>query len=87
MGVVDEIGPEVHEVQVGDKVVIPFNICCGHCSYCTNDLWSQCDRSNPNGEIGAVSVTLNFLVDMMEDRLNLSECHMLIPGRLRYQTL
>jgi S-(hydroxymethyl)glutathione dehydrogenase/alcohol dehydrogenase len=52
MGVVDEIGPEVHEVQVGDKVVIPFNICCGHCSYCRNDLWSQCDRSNPNGEIG-----------------------------------
>ncbi|NAL78766.1 alcohol dehydrogenase catalytic domain-containing protein [Nitrososphaera sp. AFS] len=34
MGVVDEIWPEVHEVQVGDKVLIPFNICCGHCSPC-----------------------------------------------------
>lgn len=52
MGIVDEIGSEVHEVQVGDKVVIPFNISCGRCTFCRNELWSQCDRSNPKGELG-----------------------------------
>jgi S-(hydroxymethyl)glutathione dehydrogenase / alcohol dehydrogenase len=31
MGVVEEAGTEVHEVKVGDRVVIPCNIDCGHC--------------------------------------------------------
>jgi S-(hydroxymethyl)glutathione dehydrogenase / alcohol dehydrogenase len=53
MGIVEEAGPEVHEVKVGDKVVIPFNISCGHCSFCTNNHWSQCDRANPKGDLGA----------------------------------
>jgi S-(hydroxymethyl)glutathione dehydrogenase / alcohol dehydrogenase len=52
MGVIEEIGPAVEEVKVGDKVVIPFNINCGRCWYCRHDLWSQCDRSNPKGELG-----------------------------------
>ncbi len=54
MGIVEEAGPQVHEVKVGDKVVIPFNISCGHCSFCTNNHWSQCDRANPKGDLGAV---------------------------------
>lgn len=53
MGIIEEAGPEVHEVKVGDKVVIPFNINCGHCWFCRHGLWSQCDRSNPKGEVGA----------------------------------
>jgi S-(hydroxymethyl)glutathione dehydrogenase/alcohol dehydrogenase len=53
MGIVEEAGPEVHEVKVGDKVVIPFNINCGRCWFCRHELWSQCDRSNPKGEVGA----------------------------------
>lgn len=53
MGIVDEAGPDVTEVSVGDRVVIPFNICCGRCWYCRNQLWSQCDRSNPKGKVGA----------------------------------
>ena len=52
MGVIEEAGPEVQEVKVGDKVVIPFNINCGRCWYCRHELWSQCDRSNPKGELG-----------------------------------
>jgi S-(hydroxymethyl)glutathione dehydrogenase / alcohol dehydrogenase len=52
MGIVDEVGSEVHGVNVGDRVVITFNIDCGCCWYCRNGLWSQCDRSNPNGELG-----------------------------------
>src|SRR5215216_915064 len=53
MGLVEEVGPEVHEVKVGDKVVIPFNIDCGRCWFCRHELWSQCERSNPKGELGA----------------------------------
>ena len=52
MGVVEEIGPEVTKLKKGDRVIIPFNVSCGHCWYCTNDLTSQCDNSNPHGEIG-----------------------------------
>ena len=53
MGVVEETGTEVHEVKVGDRVVIHFNIDCGHSWPCRHELWSQCDRSNPKGELGA----------------------------------
>ena len=51
MGVIEEIGPEVHEVQVGDKVVVPFNVNCGQCWFCKNNMWSQCDRANPKKKI------------------------------------
>jgi S-(hydroxymethyl)glutathione dehydrogenase / alcohol dehydrogenase len=51
MGVV-EVRPEVQEVKVGDKVVIPFNIDCGRCWFCRHELWSQYERSNPKGELG-----------------------------------
>jgi S-(hydroxymethyl)glutathione dehydrogenase / alcohol dehydrogenase len=53
MGTVEEAGTEVHEVKQGDRVVLPFNINCGRCWYCCHQLWSQCDRSNPKGEVGA----------------------------------
>jgi S-(hydroxymethyl)glutathione dehydrogenase / alcohol dehydrogenase len=53
MGVVEEVGPDVTKVKKGDRVIIPFNISCGHCWYCENDLTSQCDNSNPHGEAGA----------------------------------
>jgi len=53
MGIVEGAGPSVHEVKVGDRVVIPFNISCGHCDFCNRGFWSQCDRSNPKSDIGA----------------------------------
>ena len=53
MGVVEEVGPAVYEIKEGDRVVIPFNISCGRCWFCTRGFWSQCDRSNPKGEVGA----------------------------------
>ncbi|CAM3779658.1 zinc-dependent alcohol dehydrogenase [Marinicrinis lubricantis] len=53
MGVVEEVGPEVTKVKKGDRVIIPFTISCGECFYCKNQLESQCDQSNPNGEMGA----------------------------------
>lgn len=43
MEVIEEIGPEVHDVQVGDRLVIPFNINCGRCRFRRNNMWSQCE--------------------------------------------
>jgi threonine dehydrogenase-like Zn-dependent dehydrogenase len=48
MGEVVEVGPGVHNLQAGDRVVVPFTICCGRCFYCQQGLWSLCDNSNPN---------------------------------------
>lgn len=50
MGIVEEVGPGVTRVKKGDRVVLPFNISCGHCFYCENDMESQCDNSNRNPE-------------------------------------
>ncbi|MGG1396746.1 zinc-dependent alcohol dehydrogenase [Bacillus salipaludis] len=50
MGVVEEVGPEVTSLKKGDRVIIPFNVSCGHCWYCTHDLTSQCDNGNPHGQ-------------------------------------
>ena len=48
MGVVEEVGSAVKNLQRGDRVVVPFTICCGQCFYCQRGLWSLCDNSNPN---------------------------------------
>ncbi|AGA70336.1 theronine dehydrogenase-like Zn-dependent dehydrogenase [Desulfitobacterium dichloroeliminans LMG P-21439] len=53
MGIVEEVGDEVHKLKKGDRVIVPFPVACGHCWYCEHDLWSQCDNSNTNGETGA----------------------------------
>jgi threonine dehydrogenase-like Zn-dependent dehydrogenase len=45
MGVVEEIGSEVEQIAVGDRVVIPFNISCGHCYMCDQHLYSQCETT------------------------------------------
>jgi S-(hydroxymethyl)glutathione dehydrogenase/alcohol dehydrogenase len=54
MGIIEEVGPEVHKVKKGDRVIVPFPIACGHCWYCEHDLFSQCDNSNDHGEIGGI---------------------------------
>lgn len=53
-GIVDQVGDRVTEVKQGDRVVIPFNICCGRCWFCQHHAWTQCERSNPKGESGGV---------------------------------
>ncbi|MCK3771220.1 glutathione-dependent formaldehyde dehydrogenase [Microbacterium aerolatum] len=45
MGEVVEVGSEVAELAVGDRVVIPFNISCGHCFMCRRGLQSQCETT------------------------------------------
>jgi len=51
MGEVVEIGSEVHKLRVGDRVVVPFNIACGHCYYCEHAMFSLCDNTNPNAKM------------------------------------
>jgi threonine dehydrogenase-like Zn-dependent dehydrogenase len=48
MGEVVELGSEVKNLAVGDRVVVPFTISCGGCEFCKRGLWSLCDNSNPN---------------------------------------
>lgn len=45
MGVVVEVGRDVTQLSVGDRVVVPFNISCGHCFYCVRGLQSQCETT------------------------------------------
>jgi threonine dehydrogenase-like Zn-dependent dehydrogenase len=51
MGVVVEVGGGVKKLKKGDRVVVPFTISCGSCWFCTNQMYSLCDTSNPNAEI------------------------------------
>jgi threonine dehydrogenase-like Zn-dependent dehydrogenase len=45
MGIVEEVGSEVEQIAPGDRVVIPFNISCGHCWMCERKLYSQCETT------------------------------------------
>ena len=45
MGVVVERGPEAGDLQVGDRVVVPFNISCGSCWMCSRGLYAQCETT------------------------------------------
>ena len=45
MGIVEEVGAEVDQIAPGDRVVIPFNISCGHCWMCDQGLQSQCETT------------------------------------------
>lgn len=54
MGIVEEVGSDVKNLKKGDRVVIPFNIGCGECFFCNNQMESQCDNSNPHGEPGGL---------------------------------
>jgi threonine dehydrogenase-like Zn-dependent dehydrogenase len=51
MGEVVEVGPEVKNLQPGDRVVVPFTIACGRCFFCQRQLYSCCENSNPNAAL------------------------------------
>src|SRR3954447_14889718 len=45
MGIVEEVGSEVTAIKPGDRVVIPFQMSCGHCFMCNEKLFSQCETT------------------------------------------
>ncbi|HVL00299.1 MAG TPA: zinc-dependent alcohol dehydrogenase [Dongiaceae bacterium] len=45
MGIVEEVGSGVTHIKPGDRVVIPFNISCGHCFMCNLGLQTQCETT------------------------------------------
>jgi alcohol dehydrogenase len=48
VGVVDQVGPSVENLQVGDRVMVPFNVYCGACFFCARGLYGNCHNVNPN---------------------------------------
>ncbi|HEY3826131.1 MAG TPA: zinc-dependent alcohol dehydrogenase [Bryobacteraceae bacterium] len=49
MGVVEEVGKQ-NGLKKGDRVIVPFQIACGHCHYCQRGLTALCDNTNPNAD-------------------------------------
>ena len=46
-GIVEQVGGEVQKLKVGDHVLVPFNIACGKCAFCQQELYGNCHESNP----------------------------------------
>jgi threonine dehydrogenase-like Zn-dependent dehydrogenase len=54
-GVIEEIGPSVQNLKVGDQVLVPFNVFCGSCFFCQRELYSNCHNVNPEASaIGGI---------------------------------
>ena len=54
-GTVEEIGPGVQNLRVGDNVLVPFNIFCGSCFFCERELYSNCHNTNAQSSaVGAI---------------------------------
>ncbi|MBI5544251.1 MAG: glutathione-dependent formaldehyde dehydrogenase [Deltaproteobacteria bacterium] len=49
VGIVEELGDDVRNFDIGDRVVICSTIACGTCLFCRGGHYSQCDRANPHG--------------------------------------
>ncbi len=54
-GIVEEVGPQVKNLQRGDPVLVPFNIACGSCFFCRRELFGNCHDTNPEATaVGAI---------------------------------
>jgi threonine dehydrogenase-like Zn-dependent dehydrogenase len=49
VGLIEEVGSQVRNLNVGDRVVVCSTIGCGYCMYCREGFYAQCDNANPNG--------------------------------------
>lgn len=49
VGVVETLGTDVRNLEVGDRVLISPTVACGNCSYCRSGYYAQCDTANPGG--------------------------------------
>jgi threonine dehydrogenase-like Zn-dependent dehydrogenase len=55
VGVVEALGDEVRNLEIGDRVIIPSTMACGSCSYCRAGYYAQCDKANPNGMLAGTA--------------------------------
>lgn len=56
VGVVEAVGSDVRDLNIGDRVLIPSTVACGYCPQCRAGNYAQCDNANPNGpDAGTVS--------------------------------
>lgn len=54
-GVIEDVGTSVQNLKVGDHVLVPFNIACGSCYFCSKELYGNCHNSNPEATaVGAI---------------------------------
>ena len=58
MGTVEEVGSGVKHISPGDRVVVPFNISCGHCFFCDQQLFSQCETTRDTGRLAEAASLL-----------------------------
>ncbi len=52
-GIVEEVGPSVQSLRRGDRIVVPFNISCGTCFFCSRGLTGNCENTNPNASVAS----------------------------------
>ncbi len=50
VGIVERVGHDVSLIKVGQRVIIPAIIGCGHCQFCDKGFFAQCDVANPAGK-------------------------------------
>jgi len=55
VGIVEQLGDDVRNLAIGDRVVVSSTIGCGNCSYCRAGYYAQCDVANPNGKQAGTS--------------------------------
>ena len=58
MGIVEEVGSDVEHISPGDRVVIPFNISCGHCFFCNEQLYTHCETTRDRGKLAEAASLL-----------------------------
>lgn len=51
VGVIEEVGPQVRGMSVGDRIAVPFNISCGGCYFCERGLTACCENTNPSSDV------------------------------------
>jgi threonine dehydrogenase-like Zn-dependent dehydrogenase len=55
VGVVETVGDGVTHIRVGQRVIIPSTIGCGHCQFCEKQFYAQCDNANPGGKLAGTA--------------------------------
>ena len=85
MGIVEAVGAEVTHIQPGDRVVIPFNISCGHCWMCTRGLYPPCEttQDRTEGKGAALFGYTSLYGTVPRGRRSICEFRRLSSGRSR----